>query len=67
MTTFTIFGNGVMATAIASVVTGGGATVEHISSNDKDSVVNGDIAVLAVPYPALEQITAQYGRTAPRC
>lgn len=61
MTTFTIFGNGAMATAIASVVTGGGATVEHIGSNDKDAAVNGDIAVLAVPYPALEQITAQYG------
>ena len=61
MTTFTIFGTGSMATAIVGVLTKGGATVEHIGSSDKDAAVNGDIVVLAVPYPALEQIAADYG------
>ena len=60
MTTFTIFGTGAMGTAIADVLTAGGATVEHIGSKDTDAAVNGDIAILAVPYPALEQIAAQY-------
>ena len=61
MTTFTIFGTGSMAAAVAGVLTKGGATVEHIGSSDKDAAVNGDIVVLAVPYPALEQIAADYG------
>ena len=61
MTTFTIFGTGSMATAVAGVLTKGGATVEHIGSSDKDAAVNGDIVVLAVPYPVLEQIAADYG------
>ena len=60
MTTFTIFGSGAMATAIAGVLTEGGATVEHIGSSDTDAVVNGEVVILAVPYPALEQIAAQY-------
>lgn len=60
MTTFTIFGSGAMATAIAGVLTEGGATVEHIGSNDRDAAVNGEVVILAVPYPALEQIAAQY-------
>lgn len=62
MTTFTIFGTGAMATSIASVLTAGGATVEHIGSSDKDAAVNGEIVILAVPYPALEQVAAQYGQ-----
>src|SRR5690625_3523644 len=61
MTTFTIFGTGAMGTAIAGVLTEGGASVEHIGSNDADAAVNGDIVILAVPYSALEQITGQYG------
>lgn len=61
MTTFTIFGTGTMATAIAGVLSEGGATVEHIGSSDKDAAVNGEVVILAVHYPALEQITAQYG------
>ncbi|TLP75745.1 NADPH-dependent F420 reductase [Nesterenkonia sphaerica] len=61
MTTFTIFGTGSMATAIASVLTKGGATVEHIGSQDKDAAVNGSVAILAVPYPALADISQQYG------
>jgi predicted dinucleotide-binding enzyme len=61
MTSFTIFGTGNMGSAIASLVTAGGASVEHIGSQDSNATVNGDVVVLAVPYPALKDIVAQYG------
>lgn len=61
MTSFTIFGKGNMGSAIASVVSAGGASVEHIDSTETASTVNGDVVVLAVPYPALKEIAAQYG------
>ncbi|ANE05306.1 NADPH-dependent F420 reductase [Corynebacterium crudilactis] len=57
MTTYTIFGRGNMATAIAGILTNAGATVEHIGSADSDTAtINGDVIVLAVPYPAVESI-----------
>lgn len=59
MTTYTIFGRGNMGTAIAGVLTKGGATVEHIGSADSDTAtINGDVVILAVPYPAVESIIA---------
>lgn len=61
MTSFTIFGKGNMGSAIASVVAAGGSSVEHIDSSSTGATVNGDVVVLAVPYPALKDITAQYG------
>ena len=61
MTSFTIFGKGNMGSAIASVVTAGGSSVEHIDSSSTGATVNGDVVVLAVPYPALKDIVAQYG------
>jgi predicted dinucleotide-binding enzyme len=62
MTTFTIFGTGNMANAIGSVVAAGGASVEHITHEQgANATVNGDIVVLAVPYPALAEIVANYG------
>jgi predicted dinucleotide-binding enzyme len=61
MTSFTIFGKGNMGSAIASVVEAGGATVEHIDTSSDGARVNGDVVVLAVPYPALTDITARYG------
>ena len=62
MTSVTIFGSGNMGTAIDDVLTAGGATVEHLTtSSAPDSPVNGDIVVLAVPYPALSEIAATYG------
>ncbi len=61
MTKATIFGDGNMGTAIASVLTAGGATVEHITTTSEGASVNGDLVILAVPYPALESITAGYG------
>jgi len=61
MSNVTIFGAGKMGTAIAGILTAGGATVNHITSSDRDATVSGDIVVLAVPYPALSTITATYG------
>ncbi|MGA1811120.1 NADPH-dependent F420 reductase [Frondihabitans sp. 4ASC-45] len=59
MTNVTIFGSGNMGSAIASVLTAGGASVEHIGS--KGGTVTGDVVVLAVPYPALDAIVASHG------
>ncbi|GAB3547662.1 NADPH-dependent F420 reductase [Arthrobacter tumbae] len=61
MTSFTIFGKGNMGSAIASVVAAGGSSVEHIDSSSTGATVTGDVVVLAVPYPALKDIVAQYG------
>ncbi|WP_198931613.1 NADPH-dependent F420 reductase [Corynebacterium glutamicum] len=61
MTTYTIFGRGNMGTAIAGVLTKGGATVEHIGSADSGTAtINGDVVILAVPYPAVESIIASH-------
>jgi 8-hydroxy-5-deazaflavin:NADPH oxidoreductase len=60
MTSVTIFGKGAMGTAIADVLTAGGATVDHIQSSDPPGPVNGDIVVLAVPHPALKDILEEY-------
>ncbi len=61
MTSVTIFGAGTMGMAIDRVLTAGGASVDHITSSDHGATVAGDIVVLAVPYPALSAITAEYG------
>ena len=62
MTTATIFGDGNMGTAIAGVLTAGGATVDHITTSDQgQGAVTGDLVILAVPYPALDAIIAAYG------
>lgn len=58
--TVTIFGTGNMGTAIGEVARRAGAEVEHVSSTDTDARVNGEVVVLAVPYPALAQIAATY-------
>jgi 8-hydroxy-5-deazaflavin:NADPH oxidoreductase len=60
MTDVTIFGKGNMGTAIADVLTAGGATVDHIRSSDPPGPVEGDIVVLAVPHPALKDIVEKY-------
>jgi 8-hydroxy-5-deazaflavin:NADPH oxidoreductase len=61
MTSVTIFGVGNMGDAIAEVLGAGGASVDHIDSSDTEKPVTGDIAILAVPYPALEDIIGRYG------
>ena len=60
MTTVTIFGSGNMDTAIADIFQAGGADVQFIGS-DGQGTVEGDVVVLAVPYPALAQIVASHG------
>jgi 8-hydroxy-5-deazaflavin:NADPH oxidoreductase len=60
MTTVTIFGSGNMGTAIDEVLTAGGASVDHIRSADPPGPVNGDIVVLAVYHPAVNDILEKY-------
>ena len=62
MTNVTIFGDGNMGSAIAGLLTAGGATVDHITTADNGAgTVSGDIVILAVPYPALDR---SFARTA---
>ena len=62
MTNVTIFGDGNMVSAIADVLTAGGATIDHITTADNGAgTVSGDIVILAVPYPALDPIARTYG------
>lgn len=60
MTTTTIFGTGNMGSAIGTLLSSGGAEIQHIGSKDEAAVVTGDVVVLAVPYPALADIVARY-------
>ncbi len=60
MTSITIFGHGNMGTAIAGVLTSGGASVEHLDNRDVVGRITGDIVVLAVPYHALQDIVDKY-------
>lgn len=61
MSAVTIFGKGNMGTAIKSVFEDAGATVQALDSHDENPTIQGDIVVLAVPYPALASIAKQYG------
>lgn len=56
----TIFGNGNMGQAIGGVLARGGSSIQYIGSADADARVEGDIVILAVPYAALDGITAAY-------
>jgi predicted dinucleotide-binding enzyme len=56
-----IIGTGNMGTAISSLVTKGGNTVEVFNSSDADRPITGDIVVLAVPYPAVADVIAKRG------
>ena len=59
MTHVSIIGKGNMGQAIASIVTKGGNTLEVLDQSDADKPANGDIVVLAVPYPAVADVIAQ--------
>ena len=48
-----------MGQAIAGVLTKGGATVDLVGHADTDADVSGDIVVVAVPYPALDDVLAK--------
>src|SRR4051794_7331674 len=57
MSNYTIFGRGNMATAIAGVLTNGGASVTHIGSeHSNDAKITGEVVILAVPYDAAVSI-----------
>ena len=60
MTTVSIIGSGNMGNAIGAIVAAGGNTVEFIG-RDASEAVNGDIVILAVPHPALDEIVATRG------
>lgn len=60
MTSITIFGNGNMGQAIGGVLAKGGASIQYVGSADTTAQLQGDIVVLAVPHPALQQIAAAY-------
>ncbi|GAB3821003.1 NADPH-dependent F420 reductase [Tessaracoccus terricola] len=59
MATITILGKGNMGQAIAGIATKGGNSVEVFDSSDQAKTINGDIVILAVPYPAVDQIIAE--------
>jgi predicted dinucleotide-binding enzyme len=59
MTSVTIVGKGNMANAIGGVVASGGNTVEYVGR--EGGTVNGEIVVLAVPYPEVDAVIATYG------
>jgi predicted dinucleotide-binding enzyme len=62
MTAVTLIGSGNMGQAIASVVSKGGNEVELLSHADSDTThPSGDIVVLAVYYPALQDVLQRHG------
>jgi NADPH-dependent F420 reductase len=61
MTHLTIIGNGNMGQAIAAVAGRGGHNVQLLGQDYASTEVNGDIVVLAVPYPAVADVIAQRG------
>src|SRR3954447_16000966 len=61
MSQLSIIGTGNMGQAIAAVAGRGGHTVQLLDKNDLDTPVNGDIVVLAVPYPAVSTVLEQRG------
>lgn len=61
MSHLSIIGTGNMGQAIAAVAGRGGHTVQLLGESDVETPVNGDIVVLAVPYPAVASVLEQRG------
>ena len=61
MTSISILGTGNMGSAIQAVAERGGHEVQLLGSADQDTAVTGDIVVLAVPHPAVDDIIATRG------
>lgn len=62
MTSFTIIGTGNMANAIGGRLADGGNSVSYISHEQVGTTsLEGEVVVLAVPYPAVDSIIAAYG------
>jgi predicted dinucleotide-binding enzyme len=61
MTSFTIFGTGNMGNAIGGLLGGGGNDVTHIThENSGTAPITGDVVILAVAYPSVDGILADY-------
>src|SRR5690349_6941938 len=58
MTHLSVIGTGSMGQAIAGIATRGGHTADLVSRGDE---VTGDVVVLAVPYPAVDDVIAEWG------
>lgn len=56
MTHVSIIGTGTMGQAIAGLVTRGGHTVQLLGKPDAAVEVTGDIVILAVPFPAVDDV-----------
>ena len=54
-------GTGNMGHAIAAVAGRGGHSVQQLGQSDVDTVISGDVVVLAVPYPAVADVIAKRG------
>jgi len=61
MTHLTIIGTGNMGQAIAGLATRGGHTVQLLGETDAATAVEGDIVVLAVPFPAISDVLTARG------
>lgn len=59
MSNVTIMGTGNMAQAISGMVTKGGGTTQLLGTEDGATPVTGEIVVLAVPYPAVDEVLSQ--------
>ena len=60
MTNVTIFGKGNMGSAIAQILEAGGATISHIDTSHESAELNDGLIILAVPYPALQDVATTY-------
>src|SRR5688572_25647799 len=58
-----IIGTGNMGQAIAALAGKGGHTVQLLGSSDTDTAINGEVVVLAVPYPAFGDVLGQRGES----
>ena len=63
MTNVSIIGTGNMGQAIAAVARRGGHPVQLLGQADAGTPVNGDVVVLAVPYPAVAEVIAERGES----
>jgi 8-hydroxy-5-deazaflavin:NADPH oxidoreductase len=61
MTNLSIIGTGNMSQAMASIAAKGGHSVQQLGQSDVDTVISGDVVVLAVPYPAVADVIAKRG------
>ncbi|MGC5331476.1 NADPH-dependent F420 reductase [Micromonospora sp. DT62] len=59
MAHISIIGAGNMGQAITAALTSDDNVVDLLGKEDADKPVDGDIVVLAVPYPAVDQVLAQ--------